>query len=234
MSAAGPTFRQLPLDLAAADRQAREDLVVGASNAAAVALIDGWPDWPAPVVVLAGPSGAGKSQMGAVWRERSDAVLLTAGEIGKAAIEAATRGPVFIDDADAGPLDEEGLFHLINAVRGADTHLMMTARRFPVSWPVALPDLRSRLKAAALVEIGEPDDALLGAIMVKLFADRQVEVEPHVIDFIVRRIERSLATAIGVVDRLDRLALERKCRISRSLAGEVVNLLDAGQGALDL
>lgn len=234
MSTAGPPFRQLPLDLATAGRQAREDLVVGASNAAAVALIDGWPDWPAPVVVLAGPSGAGKSHMGAVWRERSGATVVAPGEIGEAALEAATRGPVFIDDADAGPLDEEGLFHLINAVRGAGTHLLMTARRFPVSWPVSLPDLGSRLKAAALVEIGEPDDALLAAIMVKLFADRQVEVEPHVVDFIVRRIERSLATAIGVVDRLDRLALERKCRISRALAGEVVNLLDAGQGALDL
>ena len=209
MSTAGPPFRQLPLDLATAGRQVREDLVVGASNAAAVALIDGWPDWPAPVVVLAGPSGAGKSHMGAVWRERSGATVVAPGEIGEAALEAATRGPVFIDDADAGPLDEEGLFHLINAVRGAGTHLLMTARRFPVSWPVSLPDLGSRLKAAALVEIGEPDDALLAAIMVKLFADRQVEVEPHVVDFIVRRIERSLATAIEVVDRLDRLEIGR-------------------------
>ncbi|NMG38701.1 hypothetical protein GRZ55_05530 [Chelativorans sp. ZYF759] len=234
MSAGRPTFRQLPLDLANTDRQAREDLVVGASNEAAVALIDRWPDWPAPVVVLAGPSGSGKSHMGAVWRERSGAAILAPRKIGEAALEAVLQGPVFLDDADAEGLDEEGLFHLINAVRGAGTHLLMTARRFPVSWPVGLADLQSRLKAAALVEIGEPDDALLCAIMAKLFADRQVEVEPHVIDFIVRRIERSLATAIAVVDRLDRLALERKSRISRALAGEVVNMLDAGQGALDL
>lgn len=234
MNASGPLFRQLPLDLAADGRHAREDLVVGASNAAAVALIDGWPDWPAPVVVLAGPSGAGKSHMGAVWRERSGAASVQPGHIGQDALEAAARGPVFIDDADSAPLDEQGLFHLINTVRGAGTQLMMTARRFPASWPVALADLQSRLKAAALVEIGEPDDALLSAIMAKLFADRQVEVEPHVIDFIVRRIERSLATAIAIVDRLDRLALERKSRISRALASEVVNELDAGQSALDL
>jgi len=234
MSAERPIFRQLPLDLSAAGRHAREDLVVGSSNVAAVALIDGWPDWTAPVVVLAGPSGAGKSHMGAVWRERSGAAIVQASHIGEAALEAAMRGPVLIDDADAQPLDEQGLFHLINAVRGAGTHLMMTARRFPASWPVALADLQSRLKAAALVEIGEPDDALLAAIMAKLFADRQVEVEPHVIDFIVRRIERSLATAIAVVGRLDRLALERKSRISRALASEVVSELDAGQGALNL
>lgn len=225
--------RQLPLDLAGAAGMAREDLVVGQSNQAAVALIDRWPDWPAPVVVLAGPAGAGKSHMGAVWRERSGASALLAAQLGEDALAAAAKGPVLIDDADAGPLDEEGLFHLINAVRGAGSHLLMTARRFPVSWQVALPDLESRLKAAALVEIGEPDDALLAAIIAKLFADRQVEVEPHVIDYVVRRIERSLATAISVVDRLDRLALERKSRISRALAAEVIGLLDAGQGALD-
>ena len=167
-------------------------------------------------------------------RERSGAATVQASHIGEAALEVAMRGPVLIDDADSQPLDEQGLFHLINAVRGAGTHLMMTARRFPASWPVALADLQSRLKAAALVEIGEPDDALLAAIMAKLFADRQVEVEPHVIDFIVRRIERSLATAIAVVGRLDRLALERKSRISRALASEVVSELDAGQGALNL
>ena len=226
--------RQLPLDLAGAAGTAREDLVVGQSNQAAVALIDRWPDWPAPVVVLAGPAGSGKSHMGAVWRERSGASALLAAQLGEDALAAVAKGPVLIDDADAGPLDEEGLFHLINAVRGAGSHLLMTARRFPVSWQVALPDLESRLKAAALVEIGEPDDALLAAIIAKLFADRQVEVEPHVIDYVVRRIERSLATAISVVDRLDRLALERKSRISRALAAEVIGLLDAGQGAFDL
>lgn len=226
--------RQLPLDLAGAAGMAREDLVVGQSNQAAVALIDRWPDWPAPVVVLAGPAGAGKSHMGAVWRARSGASAFFAAQLGEDALAAVAKGPVLIDDADAGPLDEEGLFHLINAVRGAGSHLLMTARRFPVSWQVSLPDLDSRLKAAALVEIDEPDDALLAAIIAKLFADRQVEVEPHVIDYVVRRIERSLATAISVVDRLDRLALERKSRISRALAAEVIGLLDAGQGAFDL
>jgi chromosomal replication initiation ATPase DnaA len=226
--------RQLPLDLATPAGLAREDLIVGPSNQAAVALIDRWPDWSAPVMVLAGPAGSGKSHMGTVWRESSGAIMLEAGRLGPEALEAASNGPVFIDDADEGALDEQGLFHLINTVRGADTHLLMTARRFPVSWRVELSDLASRLKAAAVVEIGEPDDALLAAIIAKLFADRQVEVEPHVIEYIVRRMERSLATANAVVDRLDRLALERKSRISRALAGEVINLMDAGQGALDL
>ena len=142
--------------------------------------------------------------------------------------------PVLIDDADRADLDEAGLFHLINAVRAAGTHLLLTARRFPSAWGVRLPDLASRLKAPPVVEILEPDDLLLAGVITKLFADRQVEVEPHVVQFLVRRIERSLSTAIAVVERLDRAALEQKSRITRALAAETVNAMDEGQAELDL
>ncbi len=226
--------RQLPLDLGSPARLSREDLIVGRSNHAAVDLVDRWPDWPAPVVVVAGPPGTGKSHLVTVWRAGSGAHAASAASIGPEALERAASGPVVIDDCDSGPIDQDGLFHLINAVRGAGTHLLLTARRFPAAWPVTLPDLASRLKAAALVEIDEPDDALLAAVMAKLFADRQVEVEPNVLDYVVRRIERSLSTAIDVVDRLDRAALARKCRISRTLAAEVLSEADAGQARLDL
>ena len=138
-------FRQLPLDLAADGRHAREDLVVGRLQRCGggadrrLARLAG-----AGRLLLAGPSGAGKSHMGAVWRERSGAADGQPGHIGQDALEAAARGPVFIDDADSAPLDEQGLFHLINTVRGAGTHLMMTARRFPASWPVCACPTSSR------------------------------------------------------------------------------------------
>lgn len=226
--------RQLPLELVHDVGRSRDELVVGAANADAVALIDRGPDWPAPVVVLAGPAGSGKSHLAEIWRERSGAALLRRENLGTSAIEAAGRGPVLVDDADGPDLDETGLFHLINAVRAAGTQLLLTARRFPAAWKVGLPDLASRLKAAATVEIHEPDDLLLAGVITKLFADRQVEVEPHVVQYLVRRIERSLATAIGVVDRLDRAALEQKSRITRSLAAATLSALDEGQAAFDL
>ncbi len=224
--------RQLPLDLAHAEGRSRDDLVVSVANADAVSLIDRWPDWPSPVVVLAGPAGSGKSHLGAIWCEAADARQFRAGHIGAEAIEAASDGPVFIDDADSGPLDENGLFHLINAVRGAGTQLLLTARRFPAAWGVKLPDLASRLKAAATVEIREPDDVLLAGVITKLFADRQVDVEPHVVQYLVRRIERSLSSAIRVVQELDRVALEQKSRITRAMAADMLNVLDEGQGEL--
>ena len=229
-----PDPRQLPLDLSHQVGRSRDDLVVSAANADAAALVDRWPDWPSPVVVLAGPPGAGKTHLAEIWRAQAGAESFPAGRLGADAVAAASLRPVLVEDADAGRLDENGLFHLINAVRAAGTGLLLTARRFPAAWGVKLPDLASRLKAAATVEIHEPDDLLLAGVITKLFADRQVEVEPHVVQFLVRRIERSLATAIRVVDRLDRAALEQKSRITRTLAAQTLSALDEGQGALDL
>ena len=178
--------------------------------------------WPAARAAL----GEGPT---ARWTTRD---LLAAARAGLRVILAGA-APVVIDDADV-QLDENGLFHLINAARAAGTHVLLTSRLFPSAWGVRLPDLASRLKAAATVEILEPDDLLLAGVITKLFADRQVEVEPHVVQFLVRRIERSLSTAIGVVERLDRTALEKQTRITRALAAETISAMDAGQAELDL
>ncbi|MER8555703.1 DnaA regulatory inactivator HdaA [Mesorhizobium sp. M0976] len=225
--------RQLPLDLGHGTGYSRDELVVSATNSQAAALVDRWPDWPSPVIVLAGPAGSGKTHLASIWRTRAGAVKVEAGRIGDC-IENLGARPALIDDVDAGPIDEHGLFHLINAVRGAGSSLLLTARRFPSAWGVGLPDLASRLKAAATVEIHEPDDLLLAGVITKLFADRQVEVEPHVVQYLVRRIERSLATAMRVVERLDRTALERKTPITRALAAETVSAMDEGQGEFEI
>lgn len=226
--------RQIPFDLGHQPGLSRDDLVVTAANREAAALIDAWPDWPAPVVVLAGPAGSGKTHLASAWRERVDALVFQAGQISHGLSELPAGRAVLIDPADEGALDEQGLFHLINSVRSGGGHLLLTARRFAPAWGVKLPDLASRLKAAGTVEIREPDDELLGAVVTKLFADRQVEVEPSVVQFMVRRMERSLSTAMSVVERLDRTALEGKTRITRALATQIMTAMDTGQKTLDI
>lgn len=223
--------RQLPLELGHVAAASRDDLVVGRSNAAAVELVDRWPDWPGQVVVVAGPAGAGKSHLASIWADRAGAVRLSGAELTAAGTPALGETPVLVDDADTMPIDEQALFHLLNSVRAHDGHLLMTARRFPMAWGVALPDLASRLRTATTVEIHEPDDALLAAVVTKLFADRQVEVEARVVQFIVRRIERSLDTAIALVERLDHAALERRSRITRPLAAETIAAMESGSGS---
>nr|WP_295463572.1 DnaA regulatory inactivator HdaA [Mesorhizobium sp.] len=225
---------QLPLDLARGPGMSRDELVVTGANAAAIALIDRWPDWQLPVVVLAGPAGSGKSHLAAIWTEAAHASAADPHRISPDAISMAASGGAVLVDGVEGGIDETGLFHLINSAREGGGHVLLTSRRFPAAWGVRLPDLASRLKAATIVEIAEPDDLLLTAVVTKLFADRQVQVEPHVVSYIVNRIERSLSTAMNVVERLDQAALSRKTRITRGLAAEIIGAVDAGQGDLNL
>lgn len=226
--------QQLPLDLAGTPAFSRDDLVVTEANVGAVSLIDRWPDWPAPVVVVAGPAGSGKSHLASIWRAKAGASVVKADAIEQSIPQVREAGPWLLDDADIADLDQNGLFHLINLARQQGSHALLTGARFPAAWGVTLPDLASRLKAATLIEIHEPDDALLAGVITKLFADRQIEVEPHTVSYIVRRIERSLAAAINVVERLDYAALSQHSRITRALAAEVISSLDERQGELPL
>ena len=224
--------RQLPLGLGHAAAMTRADFLVGDANRAAVALIDRWPEWPAVPVVLAGPSGSGKSHLVAIWQAEAGAAVTTAAAVGEPDLPGlVAAGAVAVENLDAAPLDEAALFHLINLARERGVPLLITSRVPPASLAVALPDLASRLRSAALVTLGAPDDDLLRRVLVKLFADRQLIVDPGVIDFIVLRIERSLAAANAIVDVLDQAALAERRPITRRLGAQALGTAeDEGDG----
>ncbi|WP_176085514.1 DnaA regulatory inactivator HdaA [Martelella sp. HB161492] len=215
--------QQLPLDLGAHEMSGRDDLLVSPSLAPAVEIIDHWPDWPGPVVVLVGPPGSGKSHIANIWR-----LLSGATDAGAAVVSGRVLTPAkafLVEDADRIGIDETALFHLINTVRQHQSHLLLTARGMPSSWKVKLPDLRSRLAGATIVEIGAPDDVLLWQVVFKLFADRQIEVDDRVVAYIIARMERSLEAARLIVEAIDRYALAKGRRITRSLVAEVMETL---------
>ncbi len=222
---------QLALSFSHDPATGRDDLLVSGPVSAAVAIVDSWPAWPSPVIVLAGPAGSGKTHLASIWRQKSGASDIHPLP-GKHANLVATGGPVLFEDADRRGFDDTELFHVINSVRENGTSLLMTSRTWPSAWNVTLPDLRSRLKAATIVEIGEPDEELLAQVIVKLFADRQLNIDDKIVAYIVARMERSLAAAQRVVDQLDRLALARGTRISRNLAAEVLETFGQ-EGARD-
>ncbi|MCM2292093.1 DnaA regulatory inactivator HdaA [Allorhizobium sp. BGMRC 0089] len=221
---------QLPLVFDHTPANGRDDLLVSARLAAAVSMVDSWPNWPSPVVVLTGPQGSGKSHLAEIWRKASGAETVSLAP-GADAAAIAVNGPVLFEDADRRGFDETELFHLINSVRQHGTSLLITARTWPIAWNVSLPDLRSRLRAATLVEIGEPDEALLAQVIVKLFADRQLSVDERLVAYIVSRMERSFAAAQTIVEWLDRMALSRRVRISRALATEALDAIQRGDEA---
>ena len=145
-----------------------------------------------------------------------------------ATAEAATAGrAIAVEDLHAGPLDEAALFHLLNLAAERGTAVLMTSRLRAAALPLSVPDLASRLRAAQAVELAAPDDDLLRRVLTKLFADRQLAVDPAVVDFIVMRMERSLEAANAIVDHLDREALAAGRPVTRQLAASVL-----GEGPL--
>jgi chromosomal replication initiation ATPase DnaA len=221
MSPQGP--RQLTLALDHAESFAREDFLGGPSNATALALIESFPDWPARAAVLVGPDGSGKSHLAAIWATNSGARFLGARALAQADLPAAlATGALVVEDIAAGDFDERALFHLLNFAREQEAYLLLTARTAPGGWNVAIRDLGSRLKALPVVALAAPDDALLRAVLVKLFADRQLLVDESLVGYVATRIERSFAAARAVVAQLDLEAMRLQRPLTRALAAEIL------------
>jgi chromosomal replication initiation ATPase DnaA len=215
--------RQLVLDLAHRQALGAEDFLVSRSNAAAVEMVDRWPDWPHPASIVAGPQGSGKSHLANVWRLRSGAAVIAAAALDDASVAALPdSSAIVVEDLDRGIADEKALFHLLNRARESKLSVLLTSRIPPGEQEFHVPDLRSRLRALPIVEVEPPDEPLLKAVLVKLFADRQLNVEPPVIDYLSVRMERSMAAANRIVAAIDRLALAKQRKVTRPLAAEVL------------
>ncbi len=214
---------QLPLALGFRPALGREDFLVGASNQDAVAWLDLWPDWPAPALIVHGPAGCGKTHLAEVWRARSNAVRLADDIASVPAVGGASA--MVVEDVErrlASPTEERALLHIYNVAKEQGHHLLLTSREPAIRWGLALPDLRSRLLALPAVAIGPPDDALIGAVLVKQFADRQVRVSPEVVNYVLARIERSFAAVRRIAAALDAAALAEQRAITTALAREVL------------
>jgi chromosomal replication initiation ATPase DnaA len=214
---------QLALDLPRRTAFGRSDFMVSDSNVAAVERIDRWPDWPSAVLVLHGPPGCGKTHLVHLWCERASALMIAGEKLTLAALpRLLDEDPrrVAIDDSDRA--SEHALLQLHNTCLEHQGSILITARRPPGSWGLMLGDLRSRLRAALAAEIDAPDDALLGAVLIKHFADRQLRVAPNVIAFLLRRIERSFAAAENIAARLDAAALHNGSPVTIPLARKIL------------
>lgn len=204
--------RQLSLGLTRPPVYSRAAFVTSAANETALAVIEAWPRWPGGALALVGPEGSGKTHLATVWAERAGATRHNPGQ--------ATEGqPLVVENADS--LDGEALFHLINRAP-TDGGLLLTARTRPAAWPTALPDLRSRLNALTVAEIGAPDDALMIAVLEALFREKHIRAAPDLYEYLLRRMERSVTAARAVVALLDQAAAEQGRPVNRTLAREVL------------
>jgi len=221
--------KQLAFDLPLDPRYGREDFLVSPSNEQAYGLIESWPDWPDTILLLVGPRGSGKSHLASIWATTAHAWIIDAFEVTQDKVpHLVSNGALAIEDMDRAERDEAALFHLLNLAREKKASVLITCETPPDRWGLRTPDLLSRLRLAPSIALDAPDDALLKAVLVKLFVDRQLVVDTSVVDYMALRIERSLAKAAEVVSLLDREALSRGRRVSRAIAAELL-----GSGILE-
>ena len=215
--------RQLALALEHAPSFARDNFLEGPSNAAALALITRWPDWPSLNLLVVGPQGAGKTHLASIWAETVGARVVSARMLGEVSVPTAlATGALVVEDLAPQQLDERALFHILNLARAERASILLTARTSPAAWRLDIPDLASRLREVPVVSLAPPDDALLRAVLVKLFADRQLAVDESLIAYVMTRIERSFGAAQAVVAALDSEALRQKRPVTRMLAAELL------------
>lgn len=223
MTSDTPKPQQLPFDLGHRTAFSRADFWVSGSNRDAVAWLDKYPDWPAPLLVIHGPEACGKTHLLRVWQNDTQAQPFDA-----AAVENAP-SCVIVDDIDRLAGDraaEEALLHLYNLQKERGGHILAASTLPPRDWALVLPDLRSRVMAAPVVAVGSPDDQLMSVVLAKLFSDRQIFVPQDVVGFIVARAGRSFAALADIAARLDRRALTEKRAVTIPLAREVLKDID--------
>jgi len=215
--------RQLVLDWPHAPSYAREDFLEAPGNAAALKAIVAWPDWPTRTLMLVGPNGAGKTHLATIWARLAAARMVDAAALTRDGLPAIVEGRALaIEDADSADVDEAALFHLLNLARERGVDALITARAPPDAWGLKTADLLSRLRLAPIVELGAPDLELTQSVLVKLFNDRQLAVDPALIGYVALRIERSLDAARALVAALDREALARGGPVTRAMAARLL------------
>lgn len=215
--------RQLTFDLATRPSLGRGDFFVSAANHLAVLRLDTPETWANGKLVLTGPKGAGKTHLAHVWAEQESAELVTGAELDRLDIGAITSS-VVVDDADVlTPDGETALFHVHNHLAAHGHALLLTAQRAPSRWTTTLPDLRSRMEAAEVLSIDAPDDALLSAVLMKLFSDRQIDVTPSTIAWLTTHMDRSFDEAQRIVALLDARALAEHRKVTRDFAQQVLD-----------
>lgn len=215
--------RQLAFALPHADSRTRDNFLEGEPNAAGIALIDAWPEWPSRTMLLVGPQGSGKSHLAAIWAELSGARSSAAHVLTTSSVPAAlATGALVLEDLRAGRFDERALFHLLNLAREEQAFVLITAREAPSTLEIELRDLRSRLRAVPVVSLLEPDDRLLRALIVKFCADRQLLIDETVVSYLVTRVDRSYVAVRRAIALLDSEALRLGRPVTRALAAELL------------
>ncbi|WP_377512443.1 chromosomal replication initiator DnaA [Octadecabacter sp. R77987] len=205
-----------------------DDFFVSDANAAAYAMVSDWENWPDGKLALIGPQGSGKSHLARVFQHLSGAQIIAARDLGDATLAPPEAPCLVVEDVETLPhAGEEWLFHAHNHLRATGGRLLVSAASAPTRWNIALPDLASRMQGTSVIRIGDPDDTLLGAVLMKQFQDRQLSPDLRAFNYLLRNMPRSFEAVAWVVAELDHAAMAEQRSITVPLARVVLDKLGA-------
>ena len=210
--------KQMRLNFQRAPAYLPAEFSIGASNRQAVERLEAWETWHNSSLALIGPESSGKTHLARLWAERVGAEICSAGQD---LCPTNLDGPLVLEDADQIE-HPEFLFHRLNQSAQNGSALLLTSRTLPGAWPADLPDLRSRLNALQVVELAPPDDEVLADILRAFFKSRNIRPAEDIYPYLMARMERSVAAARDLVDRIDETADTLGRPVSKAIAREVL------------
>jgi len=212
---------QLVFDLGHTPSLAEADFIVSPGNQLAFEHVIAFPHWSGPLTLISGPAKSGKSHLARIWAERAEAVVARSDALESLAGQGDNQ-PVLLEDVDRVAYPEQALFHLLNQCMRDNRPLLMTARSPISQWDYKTADVLSRARLASNFPVETPDDIQLSQMLVKLFGDRQIAIDPKIIAYLVARMERSTSEAVAIVALMDKLALTRRVPVTRSIAADAL------------
>ena len=187
-----------------------DDFYVSESNYFAFKLIENWPKWEKNIVNICGEKYSGKSHLCNIFIKKNKAIKLNETEINTDLLKEIKLHQNIVIDNFRNEGDENLLYSLFNLVDQDNKYLLINSEVPINEINFKLKDLISRSKNCLLAKIQKPDDDLMFALILKNFSDKQITIDKKIIDFIVKRIDRSYSKILEFIYKIDELSLKKK------------------------
>lgn len=237
-------LRQTAFSFPANPQMQGQDFMVSECNKKAFTYINFWPEWVASGLVIYGPKGSGKTHLAHLFADKVDSMtrllrkvpFYDCGQITLKNVERICDSTeIIVLENLREDINEEALFYLFNHYNIRGRYMLWTSLRAPTKLRFKLKDLQSRLNMLPALEIKEPDDIMLRSLVLKLSADRQIQISPEILEYIVNNSERSFEKIERLVQEIDEISLAYKSAINYKVVKEALkNIRNAEEREPDL
>ena len=203
------------------EAQDRDNYIVGISNLEAVKWIDRYPRWKNRGLIIEGPKDSGKSHLVRVWQKKSNCNILSSEDINKELINTKDKKNIAIEDIHLIE-NYEFLLHLINYKKEKNLNFLLTSRKNILSQNIHLNDIKSRLLEMPKVLISLPTDEIIKGLICKHMKDKGISVDNKLVLFMLNRIDRSYEGVKTFIERINKISLEKKKKISMTIIKEAL------------